>query len=139
MKMILGYCILIFFTTSSCNMFKDKKEKESFKFIDKYIDESCTLYLTYFHKGDYIYRVETMDSCNDLTKEKYIAAYDTLISDNFDEFLIKKGKIIFGIVGLSFANDSLFRKSLIGITEKKFNTISIIIENSFDSFIIELK
>ena len=140
MKIFLGYCFLFSLSaTCTCNSHRES-EKPTFTTIDKYIDESCSLYLMYYFTGDYMYSIGTMDSCKNLTRDKYIASYDTLLTNNLDKILIKKDKIIFETT-FSFGNDSLFKKRLIWITENKFNAISRIVakETNADEFTIELK
>ena len=138
MKFFTSYLLLLFvMTNNKCNPHKES-EKKTFTFIDKKIDEDCTLYLMYFFKGDFMYRVATMDSCKSLTKEKYITAYDTLITNNLDKILIKRGKIIFETDFIS-GNDSFFRRRLIDITEKEFKTSGKIISEDSDRLTIELK
>lgn len=138
MKLFLlyGFISALLSTCSPDN--NNESQQKTFFFIDKNIDRDCTLYLMCFLKGNYMYRVATMDTCKNLTKDKYIAAYDSLLTNNLDKIVIKRGKILFES-DFNIYQDSIFKKLLIDITEKKFNSASKVIDEASDRFTIELK
>jgi uncharacterized protein YllA (UPF0747 family) len=85
-----------------------------------------------------MYRVGTIDTCLYLTPDKYVAYYDSLLTKNLDRISIKKSKVVLE-VDYSFGRDTIFRKRLIDITEKKFNSKGRVLNEYHRDLTIELK
>lgn len=128
------------FGTVSCNPQKNGHEKgKAYEHLDQVIGSDCTLYITYLFEGDFMYRVDLMDSCNNLTKSDYVNNYSSLLSKNIERIPLKRGKILFQTY-FDISTDSSFKQKLIHITEQNFKaTSNIIDESNPDRFTIILK
>lgn len=129
--------LILLIIVVGCNHYNEQ-EKRTFDYVERKIDEGCTLFIMFFYKSNYMYRVGTKDSCKNLTQDGYVDNYNRLLKDSINKIVLKRGKILVE-TDFNLTKDSAFIKKIISITETAFNAKGRIIEVDIDRLTIELE